>query len=289
MSTDQAAIDRLAAAALGCYDLDPAASVRLINVSENWTYRVEEPGGRRASRCACTGPATTRPREIESELDWIDALREDGVVETAHAVAGAGGGRVCQVRTDDLGERNVVLFEWLAGDMPDADAHDLLPGFRTPGGGLGAHARRTRARWTPPAGVRPLPLGLLDTRSARSGHWGRWQDGLGHGRRGARAAGAARRHVRRAARASTARGRDRFGLVHADIRLANLLVDGDARARDRLRRLRLRRGSCTTSRPPSRSSRTTRDVPELHAGLGRGLPVGGAARPRRRGRARRRS
>ena len=46
MSTDQAAIDRLAGAAIGCYDLDQAASVRLINVSENWTYRVEEPGGR---------------------------------------------------------------------------------------------------------------------------------------------------------------------------------------------------------------------------------------------------
>ena len=46
MSTDQAAIDRLAAAAIGSYDLDPASSVRLINVSENWTYRVEEPGGR---------------------------------------------------------------------------------------------------------------------------------------------------------------------------------------------------------------------------------------------------
>ncbi len=31
----------------------------------------------------------------------------------------------------------------------------------------------------------------------------------------------------RAAGARTARGRERFGLVHADIRLANLLVDGE--------------------------------------------------------------
>ena len=33
--------------------------------------------------------------------------------------------------------------------------------------------------------------------------------------------------LRRPARARSASGPERFGLVHADIRLANLLVDGD--------------------------------------------------------------
>jgi Ser/Thr protein kinase RdoA (MazF antagonist) len=57
------------------------------------------------------------------------------------------------------------------------------------------------------------------------GHWGRWQDGLGIGRE-------ERRLLDRLDAAIAARleaygqGSDRFGLVHADIRLANLLVDG---------------------------------------------------------------
>jgi Ser/Thr protein kinase RdoA (MazF antagonist) len=223
VSTDQAAIDRLAGAAIGCYDLDQAASVRLINVSENWTYRVEEPGGR-AFALRVHRPTYHTAEEISSELDWIDALRDDGVVETAIAVAGTGGSRVCQVRVDDLGERNVVLFEWLDGEMPDADAHDLMPGFRT----LGAVSARMHGharRWTPPAGFARFRWDYATTLGP-DGHWGRWQDGLGMGAAELDLLGRLDATVRRRLEAY-GQGRERFGLVHADIRLANLLVAGE--------------------------------------------------------------
>jgi Ser/Thr protein kinase RdoA (MazF antagonist) len=223
VSTDQAAIDRLAAAAIGSYDLDPDASVSLINVSENWTYRVQEPGGR-AFALRVHRPTYHTAAEIGSELDWIDALRDDGVVETAHAVPGRGGGRVCQVHTDDLGERNVVLFEWLDGEMPDADAHDLMPGFRT----LGAVSARMHGHardWTPPAGFERFRWDY-DTTLGANGHWGRWQDGLGMGRAELDLLG--RLDATLCARLEAyGQGHERFGLIHADIRLANLLVAGE--------------------------------------------------------------
>lgn len=224
MSTDQAAIDRLAAAAVECYDVDPEASVRLINVSENWTYRMEEPGGGRAFALRVHRPTYHTAAEIASELDWIDALREDGVVETAVAVAGVTGNRVCQVRTDDLGERNVVLFEWLAGEMPDADAHDLRPGFHT----LGAVSARMHGHsrhWSPPAGFARFRWDY-DTTLGAGGHWGRWQDGLGMGAEELALLGRLDATIKRRLEAF-GQGRDRFGLVHADIRLANLLAEGD--------------------------------------------------------------
>jgi Ser/Thr protein kinase RdoA (MazF antagonist) len=223
VSTDQAAIDRLAAAALGCYALDPDSSVRLINVSENWTYRVEEPGGR-AFALRMHRPTYHTAAEIASELDWIDALREDGVVETAHAVAGVAGDCVCQVRTDDLSERNVVLFEWLAGEMPDADAHDLMPGFRT----LGAVSARMHAHaraWSLPAGFARFRWDY-ETTLGPHGHWGRWQDGLGMGSAELALLGRLDTTLRRRLEIY-GQGRDRFGLVHADVRLANLLVEGE--------------------------------------------------------------
>ena len=81
MSTDQAAIDQLARGALAPYGLDPGSRVELINVSENWTYRVDTPDGARyALRVHRPGYHTAD--EIESELRWIDALRYDGAVET---------------------------------------------------------------------------------------------------------------------------------------------------------------------------------------------------------------
>ncbi|HXD68752.1 MAG TPA: phosphotransferase [Gaiellales bacterium] len=224
MSTDQAAIDRLAHAALPAYDLDPAAAVTLINVSENWTYRIEEPGGR-AFALRVHRPTYHTAAEIASELDWIDALREDGVVETAHAVAGRDGDRVCQVRTDELGERNVVLFHWLAGVMPDADAHDLMPGFRT----LGAVSARMHGharRWPPPSGFERFRWDYATTLGA-DGHWGRWQDGLGMGAEELALLGRLDVTLRRRL-AAYGQGPGRFGLVHADIRLANLLVDRGA-------------------------------------------------------------
>lgn len=223
MSTDSAALDRLAAAAIDPYGLDPDSGVRLINVSENWTYRIEEPGGR-AFALRIHRPGYHSAAEIGSELDWIDALREQGVVETARAVADRRGARVCQVETADLGVRNVVLFEWLGGDTPDPEGADLQPGFRT----LGAVSARMHAHardWRRPAGFSRFSWSY-DTTLGVAGHWGRWQDGLGMGGEERdlldRLDATVRRRLER-----YGSGPDRFGLVHADIRLANLLVEGD--------------------------------------------------------------
>ena len=223
MSTDPAAIDRAAAAAPAAYGLDPDSAVSLINVSENWTYRVDEPGGGTyALRVHRPGYHTAA--EIESELDWIDALREDGAVETATAVAAAGGRRVCQVETPELGERNVVLFDWLSGDMPDPDAHDLQPGFRTLGAVSARMHRHTRG-WRRPDGFARFSWDYQTTLGER-GHWGRWQDGLGIAPEELDLLGRLDATLRRRLDAY-GQGPERFGLVHADIRLANLLVDGD--------------------------------------------------------------
>ena len=68
--------------------------------------------------------------------------------------------------------------------------------------------------------------GTTTTRSGRVGHWGPWRDGLGIGPEELRLL--ERLDATIAARLERY-GQDetRFGLVHADLRLANLLVDGD--------------------------------------------------------------
>ena len=223
MSTDQAAIDRLAECALDRYGLEADSTVRLINVSENWTYRIDEPAAGRTFALRVHRPGYHTAAEIESELEWIDALREDAVVETAHAVVSDDGSRVTQLATPELGERNVVLFEWLSGEMPELEGKDLVSGFRTLGtvsARMHGHARRWR---------RPEPFRRFswdyDTTLGASGHWGRWQDGLGMGSEELDVLGRLDAVIHRRLEAY-GRSSERFGLVHADIRLANLLVDG---------------------------------------------------------------
>ena len=115
-----------------------------------------------------------------------------------------------------------MLFEWLPGVIPDPDGDEVIAGFRS----LGALSARMHAHargWTLPDGF-DRPDWDYEHTIGPAGHWGAWQDGLGIGP-------AERAQLERLDAAIESRlrayGRDasRYGLVHADIRLANLLVD----------------------------------------------------------------
>jgi Ser/Thr protein kinase RdoA (MazF antagonist) len=211
-------MDQLAEAALRRFGLSPRATATLCNVSENHTYRVEDPESENGYALRVHRPGYRTPRQIESELQWVDALRSDGAVDTPMAVPAPGGDRVLHV-----GDHNVVLWEWLQGSEPDPEGDAVLDGFRT----LGAVSARMHAHaraWEIPEGFDRPPWDYGHTLGA-AGHWGRWQDGLGMGPEELELLG--RLDATIAARlADYGQSPERYGLVHADIRLANLLVDG---------------------------------------------------------------
>jgi Ser/Thr protein kinase RdoA (MazF antagonist) len=158
---------------------------------------------------------------IESELAWVAALRADGVVRTATVVPARDGSSVVAGRAHpDAAARWCVLVDWLPGEHPREDR--LEPAAFERLGSLAAAMHRHARRWRRPAWfTRPRWdwAGCLGP----DGNWGRWQDAPGVGP-------AEREVLGRAADALRSRlaafgdGPDRFGLVHADMRLANLLV-----------------------------------------------------------------
>ena len=215
-------MDELAAAALKRFGLSAEATAELCNVSENHTYRVDDPATGRRYALRVHRPGYRTARQIESELEWLDALRGDGAVDTCVPVRTPEGERVVGVAADGFGARNVVLFDWLPGREPDPEGDDVIAGFRM----LGAVSARMHAHaraWRRPDGF-DRPAWDYDHTLGRHGHWGAWQDGLGIG--SAERETLARLDAAIAGRlAAYGRSDDRFGLVHADIRLANLLVD----------------------------------------------------------------
>jgi Ser/Thr protein kinase RdoA (MazF antagonist) len=216
MSTDE-----LAVAALARFGLSPEATATLCNVSENHTYRVDDPQSGRRYALRVHRPGYRNARQIESELEWLDALRHDGAVDTCVPVRTPDGERVVAVAANGL-ERNVVLFDWLPGSEPDPEGDEVIAGFRL----LGAVSARMHAHaraWTCPAAF-DRPSWDYDHTLGRHGHWGAWQDGLGIGRE-ERAVLARLDAVIAERLAAYGVPADRFGLVHADNRLANLLVD----------------------------------------------------------------
>lgn len=217
-------LDGVAAAALARYDFSPDSTITLVNVSENTTYRVDDHAtGRRAALRVHRLNYHTR-QEIESELLWMDALREDGVVSPPVAIAARDGSRVQTIEVEDGGPpRHAVMFDWLPGTSPSPEG-DLAPSFDALGS-LAAKMHLHGESWQRPEGFRRYTCDY-DAALGPNPMWGRWQDGVG--------LGAYERDVLSRADAEIKRrlteygeGKGRFGLTHNDLRPANLIYDGD--------------------------------------------------------------
>jgi Ser/Thr protein kinase RdoA (MazF antagonist) len=211
-------VTRFAQRAARAYGCAPASTVQLLNVSENATYLVEDPD---------QGPCILRVHrlgyhteaEIESELAWMDALRTDAGVRTPRVLPARDGRRVLALPdTGDL--RHCVRFEYLAGTEPADDdaAHFAELGEVT--ARMHQHARQ----WPRPSWFTRFSWDY-NAAFGREARWGRWQDGIGVGP-AERAVLGRLDQVLAQRLAAFGTGPDRFGLVHADTRLANLLVDG---------------------------------------------------------------
>jgi Ser/Thr protein kinase RdoA (MazF antagonist) len=225
MNAELARLEELARSALDRYGINSDATVSLCNVSENHTYRIEDPGAGRTYALRLHRPGYRTAEQIESELVWLDALRADDVVETPPVVRADDGSRVVSISTPELGPRNVVLFEWVPGAEPDLDSGAAATGQFETLGAISARMHEHARQWRrPPAFDRPR--WDYEYSIGNRGHWGAWQEGLGIGAEERRLLERLDATIATRLRAY-GEGPERFGLVHADIRLANLLVDGE--------------------------------------------------------------
>ncbi len=210
-------------AALPRWQLPPATAVRVLNLSENATF---------ALRCPQRDELVLRVHrigysaadEIRSELAWIEALRNGGVVETVTPVAGIDGEFV-QTLSSPGGRaaRHAVAFERLPGREPDPTG-DTVSWFARLGE-LTARMHTHARRWQRPAGFRRKRWHLA-AMLGQDAFWGSWRAATGLTPAGiAVIEGASSLIEQRLAQFGD--GPERFGLIHADLRLANLLVDGD--------------------------------------------------------------
>lgn len=215
----------LANEALGCYSFSSATEASLINLSENATYRVTDPETNEQWALRIHREGYHTKNAIESELTWASALKASGTIVTPAPIPGKNGQIIQTVSHADVStSRYVVLFEWESGEEPDESSQDLRQPFEVLGEIAAKMHQQTQA-WNRPDNFERLTWDF-DTSLGSSPHWGRWREGMGMtdeiesvfadtvaliGKRLAR----------------FGKGSDRFGLIHCDMRLANLLIDGD--------------------------------------------------------------
>jgi Ser/Thr protein kinase RdoA (MazF antagonist) len=219
---DPHADDEVARRALAEYDFSPDVQLRMINLSENATFLVEDSASGRDGVLRVHRVDYHPPESIHSELLWLDALRTDAGIHTPAVLPARDGRRVVTLEHGGT-DRHAVLFEMMGGIEPDETAVGHAD-FRTLGG-LTAQLHRHGREWRRPPGFTRFSWDWEHTLGSAP-RWGRWQDGIGIGDQEVALLSQLSDLVESRLRAF-GDDSDRFGLVHADLRLANLLVDGD--------------------------------------------------------------
>ena len=207
------------------YELPDGLSVKMINLSENATYGVEAPNGERwALRIHRDGYHSRAA--IASELAWLMNLRERGVVTTPLPVKGTNGEIIQEVTHPALSKpRYIVLSAWEDGIEPGI-GQDLVKPFEILGE-VTARMHEHSRTWKRPSFFERFTWDFETSLGEVKPHWGHWRDGMGVDGAKAKLFG---RTVDLIARRLSAYGKstERFGLIHCDLRLANLLIDGNS-------------------------------------------------------------
>jgi Ser/Thr protein kinase RdoA (MazF antagonist) len=215
--------DMAAAARRACeqYGIPADSVLHQYPLTENWTYRAEAPPADPVV-LRIYRPGGRSPAEILSELAWMSALRRESGSLVPAVLSTARGAQVVELACDPpIGHCHCVLFTCAPGHEP---GDDELAAWFPQLGAITARLHRHARAWTAP-GWFARPRWDLSTTLGERPHWGPWQASVTDP--------SERRQQERLAAVVTTRlagfGADasRFGLVHADLRLANLLVDGD--------------------------------------------------------------
>jgi Ser/Thr protein kinase RdoA (MazF antagonist) len=201
----------LIARALPLYGLPADTPLTLLNRSENETWAAGDLVIRLHREGYHTGA------EIASELAWLTALQDLPGLNAVRPVPGAQG------LVTEIDGRALVAFARLPG--AELQSGDDLARWFAPLGEITARLHLHARQWTPPPGFTRKRWDV-DTILGPNPHWGHWRQAQGLDPQGAAL-------LARATDALAAQlmaygtGPETFGLIHADLRLANLMVNGD--------------------------------------------------------------
>ncbi len=213
-------LTQMARSAVPLYGLNPDSAVTMINHSENTTFRIDDPASGSKTALRIHRDDYHTKNGIGCELAWMQALREQAGVITPTPIPSPEGELINTVEAPDLKPRNCVLFEFLEGEEPSED--ELLGPFRVLGE-ISGRIHKHSESWQRPDNFERLHWDFEHMLGA-SPYWGDWREApaLDAGRIALieRLAEVMKRRLQAFGQAP-----HRFGLVHADLRLANLLID----------------------------------------------------------------
>jgi Ser/Thr protein kinase RdoA (MazF antagonist) len=226
MSAPPPELEAAAAVAIAHFDID-VAGMTFVSASENAVYRVDARDGT-SYALRVHRPGYHNLAELESENAWTAALSGAGI-ETPRPIATRDGSGYATVPYGDNGDtRHVGLIEWLEGESLGDLIERADPGVTAAYGRLGeliARMHLETAAFSPPPGFARHRLDA-DGLIGESPWWGPfWHVPEFSEEQRERILDVRARMRARLAAYGT--GPDVFGLIHADLLPANVLVRAD--------------------------------------------------------------
>ena len=208
-----------------------AARLELVGVSENITFRAVEPGSRQAYVLRLHRPGYHTAEELDSERVWLAALRDSGIAVPT-PISTPDGRHFVPVEIGSSEIRSAGLNLWADGEIvgvlltQTGGTSEALSRIAETFGQLGslmAAMHNQATSWTPPASFRRHRLDLDGLVGDRP-FWGPFWEHPKLTARERRLLVAAR-DACRTALAQYGEPERTFSMIHADLHLANLLVN----------------------------------------------------------------
>ncbi|MBR7890278.1 phosphotransferase [Marinomonas sp. A79] len=204
------------------WGIDSGARVRLLTLSENATFIVEASDHKPSIILRVHRLDYHSHDEILSELDWIGALRKESQINIPEPLPLKDNSYIASF--DDEGQtRYVVAFEFMAGKEP-SENDSLSDGFELLGK-ISAELHNHASQWKLPTSFQRKSW-TFQTSFGDKPLWGDWREAIDLNADDQDILETLCQTLK-VKLDEYGTQEDRFGLIHADLRLSNLLMEQD--------------------------------------------------------------
>lgn len=212
--------------ALTKYGWQDTDETNLIVLSENATYMVknkqtgEKDGVLRISR-----PGYHTIDELNSEMKWLEQINEYTPLLVANPIKGIDGKNIQTIKASDGNEYYCVICEFLPGEAPDENNEEKMVKQFKYLGETTAYLHRQTEIWNGTDKLDRIEWDF-DTIIGKNAAWGDWrafQEMTDEERNIlSQVEKVIEKHLKR-----YGKNENNYGLIHADLRLSNILLEGD--------------------------------------------------------------
>lgn len=216
--------DHIAALAIRKYDFPDSVRVKLLQFSENATYLAydsitqDKLGVLRISR-----PGYHTLDELKSEIAWLRQINDYTPLVAAKPLSGSDGDSIQSILGRDHREYYCIMTEFLTGTAPDENDEPAAVKQYASLGETTAYLHRHTRLWKGAANLKRIHW-TYDNMIGNTPVWGSWQAAKDLTPEMTavltRVSGIIKKRLER-----YGRNENNYGLIHADLRLANLLIE----------------------------------------------------------------